>query len=51
MYEPLAGLGLLTLGLMLSGGMPMRAQDPSAQPDNTKVNKRDRNSGEPTADQ
>jgi hypothetical protein len=29
MYEPLAGLGLLTLGLMLSGGMPMRAQDPN----------------------
>lgn len=41
------------LGLVLMGGsavLPAAAQEPAA-PDNTKVNKRDRNKAEPTADQ
>ena len=41
---------LLALLLSISSGM-VRAQSSSAPPDNTKVNKRDRKAGEPTADQ
>jgi hyperosmotically inducible protein len=42
----------LALGLSLSWPIPGRAQSPESQakPDNTKVNERDRNSGEATAD-
>lgn len=36
---------------LLLGSTLMRAQDAAAAPDNTKVNQRDKNSTEPTADQ
>ena len=40
------------LGLLLSGvWTPARAQDNAQQPDNTKVNERDRDKSQPTADQ
>jgi hyperosmotically inducible periplasmic protein len=43
--------GALTLGLVLGGGGFAFAQEKTAPaPDNTKVNKRDRNKAEPTAD-
>ena len=42
-----SGLGILLLGASLGLAAP---QEP-AKPDNTKVNKRDRTAGEPTADQ
>ncbi|MGI8743804.1 MAG: BON domain-containing protein [Bryobacteraceae bacterium] len=44
---------VVTLGFFLLGGSLTLAgaQDTPAKPDNTKVNKRDRNKGEPTADQ
>jgi Ni/Co efflux regulator RcnB len=35
----------------LAGPTAMIAQDPDTKPDNTKVNKRDRDKNEPTADQ
>jgi hyperosmotically inducible periplasmic protein len=41
----------LALGLSLSWPIPSRAQSPEVKPDNTKVNKRDRNPDEATADQ
>jgi hyperosmotically inducible protein len=41
----------LALGISLSWPIPSRAQTPEVKPDNTKVNKRDRNPGEATADQ
>jgi osmotically-inducible protein OsmY len=43
----------LALGLSLSWPIPSRAQSPESQakPDNTKVNERDRNPDEATADQ
>jgi hyperosmotically inducible protein len=42
----------LALGISLSWPIPSRAQSPESQakPDNTKVNERDRNPGEATAD-
>lgn len=40
----------LALGISLSWPIPGRAQTPEVKPDNTKVNKRDRNPGEATAD-
>jgi osmotically-inducible protein OsmY len=42
------GLGILLLGASLSVAAP---QEHAKAPDNTKVNKRDRKAGEPTADQ
>ena len=47
---------LLCTGLLLGVGVLARAQDPTSQQappatDNTKTNERDRNTGEPTADQ
>jgi len=47
---------LVCVGLLLSGGAVLRAQEPSSQQpppaaDNTKTNERDRNANEPTADQ
>lgn len=44
---------ILAAGLLLAGTALMNAQDNSAntQPDNTRINQRDRNSSEPTADQ
>ena len=43
--------GALALGISMGGGSLAFAQDkPSPAPDNTKVNKRDRNKAEPTAD-
>lgn len=62
MYKRHLELGLLaiTLVLGLTGPVTARAQSPTAdkdadtqavKPDNTKVNKRDRNTAEPTADQ
>ena len=42
----------LTTGLLFGGLLLMAAQEPaSPAPDNTKVNDRDRNSNQPTADQ
>jgi osmotically-inducible protein OsmY len=48
-----AGIRVLAVWSVLLGtGLgPVLAQDRSANADNTKVNKRDRNAGEPTADQ
>jgi len=46
----LMGFSLAVLLCTSSAGI-LQAQDRPVQPDNTKVNKRDRNSGEPTADQ
>ena len=58
MHKRLFGLGLfaLTVGLSLSASSQDPAPDkaagaPAVKPDNTKKNKRDRNKGEPTADQ
>jgi osmotically-inducible protein OsmY len=45
---------LLCTGLLLGSGAFALAQEPTSQPsapDNTKVNERDRNQNEPTADQ
>ena len=43
---------VFALGLLLSGvGTFARAQDNAQQPDNTKVNERDRDKSQPTADQ
>src|ERR1700726_3064295 len=45
---------LLCTGLLLGSGAFALAQEPTTQPtapDNTKVNERDRNQNEPTADQ
>ena len=47
---------LLCSGLLLSVGVVVRAQEPTSQQappaaDNTSTNQRDRNAGEPTADQ
>ncbi len=47
---------VLCTGLLLTAGVVASAQEPSTQqaspaPDNTKVNERDRNQNEPTADQ
>ena len=45
---------LLCTGLLLGSGAFALAQEPTTQPtapDNTKVNERDRNANEPTADQ
>jgi hyperosmotically inducible protein len=47
---------VLCMGLLLSAGMLVSAQEPSTQQaspaaDNTKVNERDRSQNEPTADQ
>ena len=44
--------GAVALGLLLSGAPKLKAaQDRPPASDNTKVNKRDRNKAEPTADQ
>ena len=43
-----SGLGILLLGASLGLAAP---QDPAKAPDNTRVNKRDRKAGAPTADQ
>lgn len=48
MYKRHLGFGLLTL-MMVMGTMAASAQ--GVQPDNTKVNKRDRDKAEPTAGQ
>ncbi len=44
----IAMLGTVLLGASLSWAVP---QEPAKAPDNTRVNKRDRKAGEPTADQ
>jgi hyperosmotically inducible protein len=41
----------ILLAALFCGSLLTYAQDPAVKPDNTKVNKRDRNAGEPTADQ
>jgi len=43
----------LAAGVLMAGSALLQAQDNSAgtQPDNTKINQRDRNANEPTADQ
>jgi hyperosmotically inducible periplasmic protein len=41
----------LAAGILMAGTALVSAQDNSAAPDNTKVNQRDRNPNEPTADQ
>lgn len=42
-------IACLSFGVLVSGSA--MAQDTATKPDNTKVNKRDRNKAEPTADQ
>jgi len=43
--------GVLSIGLLMGGGVSgVFAQDKPTATDNTKVNKRDRNTAEPTAD-
>ena len=43
--------GMILSGALLAGGSLLAAQDQNAAPDNTRVNKEDRNSSRPTADQ
>jgi hyperosmotically inducible periplasmic protein len=43
--------GLVLSGALLPGGSLLAAQDQNAAPDNTRVNKADRDSAQPTADQ
>jgi osmotically-inducible protein OsmY len=43
--------GLVLSGAFLMGGSLLAAQDQNAAPDNTRVNKADRDSSQPTADQ
>jgi len=50
-FEKIVCTGLLT-GLLFCGFSVLSAQEPAATaPDNTKVNDRDRNANQPTADQ
>jgi len=41
----------ILLAALFCGSLLTYAQDPPVKPDNTKVNKQDRNAGQPTADQ
>jgi hyperosmotically inducible protein len=41
----------ILLAVLFCGSMLTYAQDSPVKPDNTKVNKQDRNAGQPTADQ
>ena len=41
----------ILLAALFCGALMSYAQDPPVKPDNTKVNKQDRNAGQPTADQ
>ena len=41
----------ILLTALFCGALMSYAQDPPVKPDNTKVNKQDRNAGQPTADQ
>jgi osmotically-inducible protein OsmY len=43
--------GIVLSGALLTGGSLYAAQDQNAAPDNTRVNKEDRDSSRPTADQ
>jgi osmotically-inducible protein OsmY len=43
--------GIVLSGALLSGGSLLVAQDQNTAPDNTRVNKEDRDSSRPTADQ
>jgi osmotically-inducible protein OsmY len=43
--------GLILSGALLTGGSLLAAQDQNVAPDNTRVNKADRDSSQPTADQ
>ena len=47
-YHIVASLGMLAIAM---GIQPARAQSDERKPDNTSVNKADRQSGQPTADQ
>ncbi len=52
MYQKAVRIGLGSLGIFLLGAsLSVAAPQDPAKPDNTKVNKRDRKAGEPTADQ
>lgn len=53
MYQKTLRIGMASLGIALLGATLSLAalQEPAKAPDNTKVNKRDRKAGEPTADQ
>ena len=52
MYQKVVRIGIGSLGIFLLGaGLSLAAPQEPAKPDNTKVNKRDRKAGEPTADQ
>ena len=44
-------INVVAAGLLIGAGAPAHAQSNPPQPDNTKTNQRDRDSGEPTADQ
>lgn len=51
MYNLLSKVGVLTCAGLLWISVPSTTQAQATQPDNTKVNKRDRKKAEPTADQ